>query len=110
TNQLGNLFIEENLRAREVQAEGTSDFMKTQLQQAKKGLDEQEEKVSRFKQTYAGELPQQETALAQEMSRLQVQLQGNQDALNWAQQNKISLESSLNVAQATEANLKRLIE
>jgi polysaccharide chain length determinant protein (PEP-CTERM system associated) len=110
TNQLGNLFIEENLRAREVQAEGTSDFMKTQLQQAKKGLDEQEAKVSRFKQTYSGELPQQESALAQEMSRLQVQLQGNQDALNRAQQNKISLESALNVAQATEANLKRLIE
>jgi polysaccharide chain length determinant protein (PEP-CTERM system associated) len=110
TNQLGNLFIEENLRAREVQAEGTSDFMKTQLEQAKKGLDEQEAKVSKFKQTYAGELPQQESALSQEIGRLQVQLQGNQDALNRAQQNKISLESALNVAQATESNLKRLIE
>jgi succinoglycan biosynthesis transport protein ExoP len=110
TNQLGNLFIEENLRAREVQAEGTSDFMKTQLEQAKKGLDAQEAKVSRFKQMYSGELPQQEATLAQEMGRLQIQLQGNQDALNRAQQNKISFESALSVAEATEATLKRLIE
>ena len=38
TNQLGNLFIEENLRSRENMAEGTADFMKTQLDQAKKGV------------------------------------------------------------------------
>src|SRR5438552_17695809 len=48
--------------------------------------------------------------MSQEMSQLQVQLQGNQDALNRAQQNKIAFESALNVAQSTEASLKRVIE
>jgi uncharacterized protein involved in exopolysaccharide biosynthesis len=110
TNQLGNLFIEENLRSRETMAEGTSDFMKTQLDQAKKHLEEQEQKLSEFKVTYNGELPQQETSLAQELSRLQVQLQGNQDALNRASQNKIAIESSITVAQSSEATLKGLIE
>src|SRR6266404_5930135 len=71
-NQLSNLFIEENLRAREVEADGTSDFMKSQLEGARKSLDEQEAKVSKFKQMYAGELPQQESALVQELNRLQV--------------------------------------
>lgn len=110
TNQLGNLFIEENLRSRETIAKGTSDFMKTQLDQAKKNLEEQEKKLSQFKLEHNGELPQQETGLAQELSRLQLQLQGNQDALNRANQNKITLESSLSVAQSTEATLKRLIQ
>ena len=110
TNQIGNLFIEENLRSRENMAAGTSDFMKTQLDQAKKNLEEQEIKLSQFKLAHNGELPQQESGLAQELSRLEVQLQGNQDALNRANQTKTTLESSLNVAQSTEATLKQLIE
>jgi len=110
TNQIGNLFIEENLRSRENIAQGTSDFMKTQLDQAKKNLEEQEKKLSQFKLEHNGELPQQESGLAQELSRLQIQLQGNQDAMNRANQNKITLESSLNIAQSTEATLKRLID
>ncbi len=110
TNQLGNLFIEENLRSRENIAEGTSDFMKTQLTEAKKQLEEQEKKLSEFKLAYNGELPQQEMSLAQELSRLEVQLQGNQDALNRANQNKITTESSMSVAQSTEATLKQLIK
>jgi len=110
TNQIGNLFIEENLHSRETIAEGTSDFMKTQLEQAKKNLVEQEKKLSQFKLMYNGELPQQEASLSQELSRLQIQLQGNQDALNRASQSKITLESALSVAQSTEATLKRLIE
>src|SRR5262249_43833103 len=67
-------------------------------------------RLSQFKQTYSGELPQQETALSQELTRLQVQLQGNQDALNRSHQNKMTVESSLTVAQSTEATLKRLME
>lgn len=110
TNQLGSLFIEENLRSRETMAEGTSDFMKSQLEEAKKQLEIQEKKLSEFKLSHNGELPQQEASLTQELSRLELQLQGNQDALNRANQNKITLESSLSVAQSTETTLKRLID
>src|SRR5262249_8710938 len=84
--------------------------MKSQLDQAKKHLEEQEKKLSEFKLANNGELPQQETALAHELSQLQVQLQGNQDALTRAGQNKITIESSLAVAQSTEATMKRLLE
>jgi len=109
-NQLGSLFIEENLRSRENMAAGTADFMKTQLDQAKKELEAQEVKLSQFKQAFNGELPQQEASLAQELSQLQLQLQGSQDALNRANQNKTVVESALSVAQSTEATLQRLIE
>ena len=109
-NQLGSFFIEENLRSRENMAEGTADFMKTQLDQAKKELEVQELKLSQFKQAYNGELPQQESSLAQELSQLQLQLQGSQDALNRANQSKITVQSALTVAQSTQATLERLIE
>jgi len=109
-NQLGNLFIEENLRNRETIATGTSDFMRSQLEEGKKNLEAQEKKLSDFKTSHNGELPQQEAELAQELSRLQLQLQGNQDALNRAAQNKITVESALSVAQSTEAALGRLIQ
>jgi polysaccharide biosynthesis transport protein len=109
-NQLGNLFIEENLPSREDMAEGTADFMKTQLGQSKKELEAQEVKLSQFKQAFNGELPQQEASLSLELSQLQLQLQGSQDASNRASQNQTVVESALSAAQSTEATLERLIE
>jgi polysaccharide chain length determinant protein (PEP-CTERM system associated) len=106
-NQIGNLFIEENLRARETHAEGTSDFIEVQLGQAKKKLDELEAEVSKFKLLHTGELPQQENALIGVLARLQVELQGNQDAVNRAQQAKMMAEGSLAVASASLAALTR---
>ena len=62
-NRISNLFIEENLKTREVQAEGTSEFIDAQMQDAKKKLSETETAVSQFKLQHNGELPQQESAL-----------------------------------------------
>jgi polysaccharide biosynthesis transport protein len=99
--QLANLFVDENLLRREVQAQGTSEFTQSQLEQARKSLDEQEAKVSRSKLQHNGRLPQQEAALQATLTRLQTELVGNQDAINRAQQNKVMLESSISVAEAT---------
>ena len=109
-NQIGQFFIVENLRSRENQSEGTSEFLKHQLEAAKKSLDEQEAKVSRYKVANSGELPQQENALQATLSRLQLELQGNQDATNRAQQNKTMLEHALTVAEASQAVLLRAID
>jgi polysaccharide chain length determinant protein (PEP-CTERM system associated) len=105
-NRLANLYIEENLRAREVQAEGTTEFIDNQLQQAKKGLDELEASVSRYKLQHNGELPQQENSLIGMLARLQIKLQGNQDAWNRAEQNRQMLENALAAAEASEAALR----
>jgi polysaccharide chain length determinant protein (PEP-CTERM system associated) len=99
TNQLGSLFIEENLRARETIAEGTSDFMKSQLADAKKTLDEQEKRVGQYKLEHNGELPQQESALSASLAQLSVQLQGNQEATNRAYSQQATLQSAMRVAQ-----------
>ena len=104
-NQLANLYVEENLKTRQVQAEGTTEFIESQLTSAKQELDGEEAKVAAFKVAHNGELPEQETSMLGTLGNLQVQLQGNQDALNRAQQNKVTLETALATANLTERML-----
>jgi polysaccharide chain length determinant protein (PEP-CTERM system associated) len=107
-NRLGSLFIEENLKTREVQALGTSEFLDTQLAEAAKRLQEQEARLGQYKLKYSGQLPQQENALIAELSRLQVQLQGIQDAINRTQQGKLMTESALAAAEESESALEQI--
>src|SRR5205814_10023647 len=62
-NRLAGLYVLENVRAREDQAEGTVHFLARQLQEAKKSLDEQEQKLARFKEEHNGTLPEQQSSL-----------------------------------------------
>jgi polysaccharide biosynthesis transport protein len=94
-NRLASAYIDENLRVREQQAEGTSQFLDGQLKEAKKTLDELEAAVSRYKVAHNGELPQQEGSINTTLMRLQTELQGIQDAMNRAQQNKVVIEAEL---------------
>jgi protein tyrosine kinase modulator len=80
TNTLASFYIEENLKARERQAVGTSEFMKVQLADAKKRLDTQEAMVSQFKKRYMGELPQQTDGNLNAIDRLSTQLRLNSDS------------------------------
>jgi polysaccharide chain length determinant protein (PEP-CTERM system associated) len=105
TNRLSGLYVEENVRARERQAEGTVDFLARQLQQAKASLDEQEQKLAQFKQTHNGSLPEQQGSLLATLSSLSVQLEGTQSAIARSQENKISLEAELSAVQSSEASL-----
>ena len=103
-NRLTDLYVEQNLRAREGQAAGTSEFLDTQLRDAKKHLDELEAAVSVYKLEHNGELPQQENALSGTLTRLQIELEANRDAINRAQQTKIILESNVNSMEANIAS------
>ena len=106
-NQIGNLFIEENLRTRENHAEGTSAFIEEQLEQAKKTLMVLEAQVEDYKLKHKGELPEQETSLAGALSRAQIELQANQDAIDRAGGSKALLSTSLNMAESTAKVLER---
>lgn len=106
-NQLANLYIEENLQTREVEASGTSDFIDNQLNEAKHQLDQQEARVAHFKEQHNGYLPEQESSLLSMAESLRVQLQGIQDSIDRAQQNKLMVETTLSTGQVSEANLER---
>ncbi len=99
TNRIARFFIDENLRERAVEAEATSMFLDARLAESKKNLQDQETKLKDFKQSYIGELPEQEAALLAALSQDKVELLGIQDSLARAQQNKLVLQSSLEVTQ-----------
>lgn len=106
-NQIANLYIEENLRTREVQAEGTSEFIEAQLREAKEKLDSLEASVSSYKVRFNGELPQQEGSLNAVLNRLQVELEANRDAMNRAHVTKVTLENSVAMTEDALANQSR---
>ena len=100
-NRLTDLYVEQNLKTREGQAAGTSEFIDTQLGEAKKRLDGLEAAVSAYKLQHNGELPQQEQSLGSALSRLQTELEANRDAINRSQQTRVILEGNLNAMEVT---------
>jgi polysaccharide chain length determinant protein (PEP-CTERM system associated) len=109
-NRLAALYVAENYRSRENQAEGTVQFLDSQLDDAKWSLDEQEAKVSQFKLQHNGELPQQENSILTALGDMRVQLQGAQDAINRGQNDKMMLETTLRSAEAEEEALVRSLQ
>ncbi len=93
TERLTSLYIQENLRAREQQSLGTTKFLQAQLEVASKELERLEERLSKFKMRYVGELPEQEQGNLQLLSGLQMQLQNTSAMLNRAREQRIYLES-----------------
>jgi polysaccharide chain length determinant protein (PEP-CTERM system associated) len=81
-NQLAASFVDWNMKNREQQAESTTQFLASQLKNAKQDLEQQETKVSAFKMQHLGEMPEQQTANLQALSQLQLQFQANAEAMN----------------------------
>jgi polysaccharide chain length determinant protein (PEP-CTERM system associated) len=89
TGELTDLFIGENLKARQQHSEDTTSFIESQLANAGASLAEQEAKVRDYQARHEGELPSQQASNLQILSGLQAQLQSEQDALNNAKQQSV---------------------
>jgi polysaccharide biosynthesis transport protein len=100
-NRLTDLYVDQNIKTREGEAAGTSQFLDTQLVESKKRLDQLEAAVSVYKLQHNGELPQQEGSITNSLSRLQTQLEANRDAINRAQQTRVILDNSAGALEAT---------
>jgi len=94
-NTLGSFYIEENLKLRERQATGTADFLKVQLAEQRKRLDELEARVSEFKKRNLGELPQQLQSNLSTLENLNIQLRITSDNLVRAAERRDSLNALL---------------
>src|SRR6266849_9172593 len=101
TNTLAPFYIEENLKARERQASGTSDFLKVQLAETRKRLDELEAHVSEFRKRHLGELPQQMQANMATLESLNTQLRITSDNQIRAAERRDSLSALLAEAQSS---------
>ncbi len=74
TNRLASLFIEQNLKVREMQAEGTSEFLSKELKRIEEQLMKKEAEVRKFREQNMGQLPQQLEANLRSQDSLQMQL------------------------------------
>jgi polysaccharide chain length determinant protein (PEP-CTERM system associated) len=74
TNKLASLFIEENLKIREMRAEGTSEFIIKELVAMEDQLKKKDHDLREYKERYMGQLPQQLDANLKILDRLQQQL------------------------------------
>src|SRR5687767_9507320 len=82
TERLASMFINENLRDREMQAESTNQFLDSQLEEARHRLQEHERKVAAYQKAYSGELPNQVQGNLQAIQSAQLQLQALTESIN----------------------------
>jgi polysaccharide chain length determinant protein (PEP-CTERM system associated) len=107
TSKLTSLFIDENLKVRQQQSEGTTEFIENQLETARQTLTLQEAKIRDFQSAHEGELPTQQTTNLQILGGLQAQYQNEQQALNTAKQQRIYFQTMIDqyhTLQATTTN------
>jgi polysaccharide chain length determinant protein (PEP-CTERM system associated) len=93
--EITSLFVSENLNAREQSAEGTTDFLKQQLADSKRNLDEQDAKLAVFQQKYFGKLPEQEPSNTNTLQALTTQLDAVTQSLGRMQENETFLQAMI---------------
>ena len=94
-NQITSMLLEENLKSRQQAAQGTTEFLAQQIEEAKRNLDEQDSKLAAFKRQYAGQLPGDADNNMKILMGLNTQLDANTQTLNRAQQDRAYAESQL---------------
>jgi succinoglycan biosynthesis transport protein ExoP len=106
TTQLTDLFINENLRVRQEESQGTTKFIEQQLAEARDVLSAQEAKVRAFQAVHEGALPTQQASNMTILSGLQSQLQNEEDALNQAKQQHVYLQALIEQSRATRGTVR----
>jgi polysaccharide chain length determinant protein (PEP-CTERM system associated) len=76
-NEVARMFVQENTSLRAGQASNTAEFLKAQLDDARKELDTFDQRQNTFKLSHIGELPQQVDANLASLERLNTQLRLN---------------------------------
>ncbi len=113
-NTLALLFIEENLKVRERQAEGTSEFLESQVVEIEKELQKQERALRQFQEQHRGALPAQLDTNLRTLDRLQQELTSINDVIGKtemvqlteqkkAEEERKILQEILNIANAAPA-------
>jgi polysaccharide chain length determinant protein (PEP-CTERM system associated) len=95
TNKLASLFIEENLKLREQQAQGTSDFLSVELNATRAKLEEQEATITQFKKQHMAELPEQRDANLKILEQLQLRYMKISDNMKAAEDRKLIIQKQL---------------
>lgn len=104
-SELTSAFINENMTSQQQLSQATTSFLASELSDARAKLEEQEAKVRAFKAEHMGDLPDQLQSNVQILSGIQNQLQGTQQALDRAQQQRLYLQSIIQQYQSVQTDL-----
>ena len=95
TERLASLFIDESLRDREILADGTNQFLATQLDESRRQLVLTENKLEEYKRQHNGELPDQMAANLQGLHNTEMALQTLVESLNRDRERRIGFERTV---------------
>ncbi len=95
TNTITDFYIEENVKDREKQAYGRTQFLQVQLEKLLEQLEAQEQAISAFKEQHIDELPEQQGAILATVERLNDQLRLNSGKLAQANERRATLTQQL---------------
>jgi polysaccharide chain length determinant protein (PEP-CTERM system associated) len=95
TSRLASMYIDGNLHDRQVLAEGTNEFLESQLEEARQRLKDHEKKLEEYRRHYIGQLPSQLQSNLQVIQASQTQLQSLSESLNRDRDRRLVLEKGL---------------
>ena len=100
-------FMDENVRSRSAATFQTTQFMKDQLDQAKKELENIENQLTAFRMQNNGRLPDQVDANVRQLQALQAQVTYLATATSRAQQEKLQMETNIRIYKDQLATLQK---
>lgn len=100
-NRIASLFIERNLKARQLQFTGTSQFLETELQETKRQLEEKEHILQDIKSRYIMDLPESKQYHLEAMNTLRDQLRNSQERVDRDRQTKAYVQSMAGLSAPT---------
>ncbi|MDZ4798525.1 MAG: GNVR domain-containing protein [Bryobacteraceae bacterium] len=105
TADLVSRFMTENTRERTTQSVLTTQFLKDQLETAKKDLDQIEEKLSAYRQSFQGRLPEQMAQNQMQLNNLEQRTSNINNSMARVSQEKLLYESDLRSMKTQRAAL-----
>ena len=99
-NTLASFFMDENLKVREAQAVGTSEFLDSELEKTWKNLEEREKQLAEYRTQHMGGLPDELETNLRTLDRLQQQITIKNEALAQARNSLGLLQAQ--IAQSNE--------
>ena len=94
-NKLASYFMNENLKAREVQAVGTSDFLESELEKIKLKLEAREKEIAAYRAKHIGGLPGELETNLRTLDRLQLQYSNDLNTLRDTQNDLALLKNQI---------------
>jgi polysaccharide biosynthesis transport protein len=92
---LASLYLEQNLKTREAQAQSTTQFLEAELKQLKERIQDLGGKITAFKGQHEGLLPEQQPFNREQAARLEMEIKQQDNNIRQVEERKIYLEGQM---------------